>query len=112
MVVKFSSLTSLWCTTLQFVLKLLKARPEEKMDVINQKMHIVNPMDIADRVLLVREELAISLATGFDQYVARGNVDVKRKHLQNSSYTSGSSKGNKVRWGSSQQGGNKKNKNE
>lgn len=75
----------------QFVLELLKQRPLYATDKINGKDHYISPPMLANRVMVAREALAGGMSKfDFPTYMARTNTEVYRKHLESSSYTSGS----------------------
>ncbi|CAL8461906.1 g1437 [Coccomyxa elongata] len=75
----------------KFVLELLKQRPLYATDKINGKDHYISPPMLANRVMVAREALAGGMSKfDFPTYMARTNTEVYRKHLESSSYTSGS----------------------
>lgn len=73
------------------MLELLQQRPQYANDKINNQVHYISPPAIANRVMAMREELAVGMKKfDFPTYMARTNTEVFRKHLEQSSYTSGS----------------------
>ena len=50
----------------------------------------IHPAQLGERVLKMREGLAVSVAKVVPSVVGRRNVAVLRKHLENTSYISGS----------------------
>lgn len=50
----------------------------------------INPAQLGERVLKMREGLAVSVCKVVPTVVGRRNVSVLRKHLENTSYISGS----------------------
>ncbi|KAK9834304.1 hypothetical protein WJX81_005155 [Elliptochloris bilobata] len=74
-----------------FLLKLMRARTEAIHEATTSKRHLINPQALARRIMIVRESLATALTgPGLPQFLARANLEVQRRHLESSSYTSAS----------------------
>jgi hypothetical protein len=57
---------------LQFVLKLMKERPQTIMDSINDKEHTVSPAALGHRIMITREALATGMKKfDFPTYMVR-----------------------------------------
>lgn len=68
--------------SLQFLQKLLKAKPDTITDGITKKDREVSPSDLADRLIIVRHGMAKTVMAGLPKYVANSNLEVYRKHVE------------------------------
>jgi hypothetical protein len=66
-------------------------RPQTILNKSSGSQHHINPQQLGNRVILMRAELAKSVSQMVPNEIQKRNVEVLRKHLENSSYISGSS---------------------
>lgn len=75
----------------EFIEQLFSVQPVRVLNTITGRYHHVNPFDLANRILLTREDLARNVAEDLPFQSARQNVKILRAHLERHTYTSGTS---------------------
>jgi hypothetical protein len=73
----------------QFISDLMLQPPVALADPYSGRTHRVHPARLASGILTAREELAAHVAKGLPSAVARSNVSVLRRHLEEHTYVSG-----------------------
>ncbi|KAL6767755.1 RBCX2 [Auxenochlorella protothecoides x Auxenochlorella symbiontica] len=73
----------------KFILSLLSMKGTTVDEAAFGVTHHINPQNIAHRILMTREDMALNMAQGLSKYATQENGMVLRRHLENTTYLSG-----------------------